>query len=1245
MEIKTKESSKREEKLLFLHEVGLELVSTSELGNILTKITDTAATITKAEVAALFLLGENYKRLSLRALKRVQEEKAKILYQDVTDKLENQDIDSGIPLKLSRKEIESATGHSIKSYLCIPLSLKKEQVGALCVCNCQLEKNFSKDDEDLLYILAKSAAITIKNAMLLEYTKVKADTFSDLYKVSKLMLSEVNLQNLLEIIVETALRVLEADIVILYEYQKERDDVRMPPIFKGRDIRSPEILERRGTTHRESLVFKVLERDKPFYAPNAREDWNTFYSTEIEKNEEKEDFIKREGIVSSAGISLHIDGEPVGVLFINFRAYRPFKEERIIRIETFANEAALAIRNAKIFTQRDRYIKELSVLNTISQEISSGVTLKTGAILNLIYEETGRLMDVTNFFVAFYHKDTDTVSFEFAVEKGELQKTGLGQFANRKAGRGLTEYVIRTRKILRLSGDILGWMANHKVEPIGTFVKSWLGAPLIFQDEVIGVIVIQNIGEKNIYGERDEAILETIASQAAIAIAKARLFQESQEQVAKLNGLYNISQEIVSKATDIMSVLKTILDKAVEISDADSGEIIFLDDSTGKTTIVLTQNLKPLEGITLGKGEGMAGEVISKGEALITNDYFKSPYKAQKLDKPEFHKLFKGVVQVPLKWQEDFLGVLALSSKPTSTRIFTKRDVELLKHFAGPASIAIAIARNISFRQSMLDDNPDAIIAVDQKGWITEFNKSSERIMGFKKKEVIDAHVSEFYYEGKKEAIRINRILIRSEAKGEPVKNLRTAVRGRNGEHIPILLSGVILRNELGERIGSIGLMTALKEIEQLDEEYRSQQHFLTEIEQYPQDTPINTHEDLQKRINNILGMIREFIQMEYIILFASTAEDDTVLRAIAWSGSPSDIQKRLPHFNWRKAGLLTEGKRTESTLRKEAKLINKWQPDDTWKQIVIKGIRGNNADFFGNLSCGVPFRLADNYRAVLIFGPFKNKLDLFKVEGFIRNVAQTININALSWLQALHLRAKSKEAERSKRLIIHRTRMQLQQIIGKFGLIKDNSEKGTSIKRESEEGERLVEHLSSILTRAITSHIAEMEPADFHFQSYPLPALIQNCVEGFRERALFWKRKLEVNPDVEFLPDAEIDPLMLSIALGNLIENALKYSYENTTVRIYSNYNSEEAKIIVENYGEEMSENSRQNLFKPGMRWGMTPRARSLPGTGFGLWDSSVIANAHGGKLDFTSGYIDTPTKKRDTHIVKVWITLPLKQ
>ena len=1236
--------NRKEERLNLLHKFGVELISSKKLDEVLKKTVETAAFIVEEEEAVLLLFDENNDKLSLRAIRTRNEETAKILDEEISVPQKISSLDNDQVEMISSKAIEQVIGSLPKSLLCIPLRSEEEVSGYLCLYNFEKKVGLSKEDEELLSILSNYAAIGIKNTSLFKDMLLKAETFSGLYNVSQSMLSEVNLDKLLEIIADNALKVLEADIVVLYEYVGKKDDFEIPPILKGLDIKSPEILKVRGKKHNASLIMKIVNRDNPFYAPKARQGWNGLLKGGHKLSKAKNDFISRESIVSSAGIPLHIGGETVGIMFINYRSYQPFNHLHRMRIEAFANQAALAIRNAKIFAQRERSINEFSVLTKIIQKISSAVTLNIDEILNLIYKQTSRLMDVTNFYVAFYDKNTKMVSFQFAVEEGRKQETGSGQFGRRKEGNGLTEYVIRTGKALLIRDNAEKWIHDHKIDSIGTPAESWLGAPMMLENEVLGVIVTQSPDKESAYDEGNRNFLGAIASQAAIAIDKARLFQESQKQLNELNSLYTISQEIASKSMDIIPVLNTILERAVQITNVDAGQILFYDDTTEIFKVVLTYNMDMLQGKVIETGEGMVGRVVAEKKAIFTNDYFNYPHKSRGLDKPEFRELIKGIMQVPLIWQDKLLGVLSLSTRPGNLRNFSDKDVEQLNHFAGSASLAIAIARDISFQKTLLNDNPDAIIAVNRKGIITEFNRASEHIMNIRKEEIIEKNVLNLYYEGKKEAQRINHLLREHEERGELVKNITTAVKGKSGERIPILFSGGILRNELNERIGSIGIMTDLREIKLLDEEYRSQQTFLTIIEQYPQDEQIITQEDLQRRLTKILALVCSFCKVDYIILFASTAEDENVLKTIAWQGLPADIEKGLPHFNWRKAKLLEEGKSKEVSLNRETDLINKWLPDDEWEETVLLGIRGHNKEFFHNLSCGVPVRLADNYRAVLVFGPFEDKTNLLEIADFVRNVARSICINALSWLQALYLRSRNKDSERARKLIVHRTKMHLQQIMGKFGLIKSSEGVESQVKENAAYGEWLVEHLSRIVTRSLTSQFAEMEEGDFVFQEYPLAALIQNCVENFQERAIFWNRELRLDPRVEYLPYAIVDPLILSVALNNIIENALKYSYKGTFIKVYSEYDTKKATIIVQNVGEQMSEDAKKNLLQPGKRWGMSARARNTPGTGFGLWDASIITVAHGGQLEFTS----VPTKndkEKSAYLVRVWITLPLKR
>jgi len=716
-------------------------------------------------------------------------------------------------------------------------------------------------------------------------------------------------------------------------------------------------------------------------------------------------------------------------------------------------------------------------------------------------------------------------------------------------------------------------------------------------------------------------------------------------QKGKRSLFCKIFPELTAKAGNIKDLLKTILEKAVQLSNADGGQFYLHDDATGWLRVRQTHHSDEFKRIILKPGEGLAGKVADDGIARFTNDYFNSPYAAAKLDKPGLRRLLKGALAVPLKWQDKLFGVLEITSAPGSDRVFTPEDLEGLEEFSGPASIAVAAARNISLQHTLLDNSPGAIIAVDRRGFITRFNRECEKITGLKKDNIIGQNITNFYYDGKKEAKRINYILFEDAFyKGGPVRKIRTEVRGQDGERIPILLAGAILRDEMGEWIGSMGLLEDLRELEFRRQEYISRVHFLSMLEQYPQDRPINTQTDLRERLTKLLAMTSDFCRNEYIILFASTGEDDTVLKAIAWKGLPPEVEAELPHFNWLKCEPRLVGYDREITWLHKIDNTSNWISDHEWKHRVRKGIRGNNKDFFKNISCGVPVRLTDKYRAVLVFGPFPAETNLLEEADFIRNIARTINIDALSWLQNLYLRAKNKETERSVKLIVHRTKTQLQQVITKFGVIKRNTGDADSLKKSAEEGENLLNHLSHVIPNALTSHIAEMEPEDLDFQPYPLPALIQNCVENFRERVKEKGREITTGSEIEYLPYAEVDRLMLSLALANLIDNALKFSFKGTDIIVSSGHDTRQVTITVQDLGEQMSKNARDNLIQPGKRHGMSPRARNIPGTGFGLWDASVIVAAHGGKLDFSSTY-SRDYNGNPAHLVKVWMTLPLKQ
>jgi len=232
----------------------------------------------------------------------------------------------------------------------------------------------------------------VKDRELQGRDSVNLAILEKLLEVGQSLIVVRDLKSLLQKIAEAAGSVLGADVIVLYEYREEMDDVKMPPVTWG-GIRYPEVLRERSQVrpHKESAVFKMLERREPFYAPNAREDWVQLIEERPQEERESETFVHREGIISSAAVPLMVGEEAVGVLFVNYRASHVFRDEEQKTIELFATQAAIATRNAQLFEQLSLANKTLREEHGRRLAAESWATLgkAAGNLLHRINNTTG----------------------------------------------------------------------------------------------------------------------------------------------------------------------------------------------------------------------------------------------------------------------------------------------------------------------------------------------------------------------------------------------------------------------------------------------------------------------------------------------------------------------------------------------------------------------------------------------------------------------------------------------------------------------------------------------------------------------------------------------------------------------------------------------------------------------------------------------------------------------------------------
>lgn len=1203
------QTSKSFEQIATLHEIGKAMTEVRELDNLLEIIMDRTMDVAGFSRGFISLFNPRKNNLEVKALREPVEGAANLEGLGLGKGITGRVFETGKPIlarDVSEYPIYEEVFEDTRSELCIPIRYRDKCTGILNIESHRLEA-FDREDMELVSSIADQAAIAIENARYFQDAQKRIRDLETVNKVTEIISTKLATKDLLETIVERIAEELDCYDCTIFFPEKENNERMLVP-FATYGYHSESIKKRRFGMN-EGLASLVFENGESLMLKDARQHPRFVR----EKTPERVNTVR-----SMLTIPVKVGDKTIGVISADQNEPDWFSERGMQFVEALASQAGIAIERAiglELLESVSKKIIGEHDVDDILEEIVSGAVKLTNASMGVIY-----LVNI----------EDKTVEKRFP-QPLEFSKcippiSGEGKIECRVFGHDEPMWI----KDIRTGDKINTICSKH--------FCTLLYIPLKLEDKVYGGLCLKD-KELRDFTEIERSLLTTLASQAAVAVENAKLYEIEKRHARELEAIYNVSLDIV-RQPDVKRLLDTIVKQAAKLLDADGASLALHDAKTGRLRVSVAHKNDVIRGFEFELGQGLIGRVAKSKKAMFINNYHDWEGRDKRFDADKLTGLFNAVIAAPIQQENEVIGVLAVSDT-RKERTFEQEDLKLLELITAAAAATIKNAKTVSFLDSLVSSSPNAIIAVDAKGSVTQFNEVCVKIMGFKIKEVIGASVTELYYEGEKEARKINKLLAERDEQGKHVVNLRTAVKGRLGNRIPIRLEAALLRNALGESIGSVGIMTDLTGIEAQQQEYKNQQDFLAMLELHPQNTAINSQEDLEEKITTLLEKVRDFCNTEYMIFFASLSENETVLQDVAHYGLPTRIEKMLPHFNWRKAGIMPVVGNGDDTLEKEAKLINGWRPDGEWREKMKKGIRGNNSKYFSNLACGIPVRLADNYRGVLVFGPFEENPDLFDMADFIKNIAQAITISALSWLQTLSLRRQNLDSQRSVTLLVHRARMFLQQIIGKFGLIKRNLEEGTASPQLAEEGEHLSLHFSKVIVRALTNKILEMEVEDFQFRSYSLAALVQNSVESFRERALSEEKILEVDPRVEMLPKAQIDPTILSVAVGNLIDNAIKYSFPNTRIKIFSKYDTREAVITVQNVGEKMDRKARKNLIEPGRRYVSSSRGY-IPGTGFGLWDTNTIMKAHGGRIDFSSEALQS--RKKRAYLVKVWITVPLR-
>ena len=332
-----------------------------------------------------------------------------------------------------------------------------------------------------------------------------ADT---LREVAKILTGTLEHQRVLDLILEQLENVTtyhRATVMLL------TDDKRNLRVVAGHDKMGGEFEHVTVPVDRYPMNAAVLAEKQPLLIPNVVDD-DRWQPTETMSS-----------VHSFINAPLLAQDQPIGLLAVGRRDDVPYTEDDAQTVFAFATQAAVALENARLYAETKRRVAELATLTDVGQALSS--TLRVDEVFQLIYAQTRRVMYAKNMIIMLHDQAGHEIECAFSNNPDDVAPG-----VRFPADTGLTGYIIKHRRSVLLRDSVDEGIRELGLEMAGQPSASWLGVPMMMGERVLGVIIVQHYTTPNVYDESHQVLLETIASQAAIAIENARLFEEVQRE-------------------------------------------------------------------------------------------------------------------------------------------------------------------------------------------------------------------------------------------------------------------------------------------------------------------------------------------------------------------------------------------------------------------------------------------------------------------------------------------------------------------------------------------------------------------------------------------------------------------------------------------------------------------------------------------------------------------------------------------
>lgn len=581
-------------------------------------------------------------------------------------------------------------GHPALSWLGVPMAAGDKVLGVITVQSLLRSYAYNEGDRALLSTLAVQAAIALENAQLYGQMRRRTAELALLNTVSTAVSSTLDLDQVLHIVVTSVMPILVCQKSALFLLDSPDGELRLAA-SQGLSAQFEQSLMCQddsclwGVRNQTMVIVPDIGNSE---CPVAEAEWAL--------QEKCRAFVK---------VALVTQQDLIGVLYVFFDQTHHLDLAERDLLTTFANQAATAIANARLYSHTDqalaRRVEELSAIERIGRELIS--TLEPRRVLDLVLEQAMSATGATQGCIAMLDRARDSINVVthrgYGTEAAEELMSGHHQLEEGVVGR-----------VLRNGPSIP--MLDMQQEPAhsapDTAARAQLIVPILRNGTNLGVINLEN-NQAGSFDEQDAGFVSRLAIQAAVALKNAQLFQERSQRVEELSLLYQASLALASslEATDVLDIISRL---ARHITQSDAVTLFLYDKANDQFQRVSTQGHLAHEAQPAGiRSKGVTHTIIETGRPILIADALTYPG----INPQVVERGIRSVIGVPVMSQGEVLGVLYVNHGQPNA--YSENDMRLVSALANQAGAAIANV-NLFTQVSEARDRLEAIINSTQGG-------------------------------------------------------------------------------------------------------------------------------------------------------------------------------------------------------------------------------------------------------------------------------------------------------------------------------------------------------------------------------------------------------------------------------------------------------------------------------------------------------------------------------------------------